>query len=460
MQHSDYLVVGAGATALAFVDTVFHETDATFTIVDRRDAPGGHWNDAYGFVKLHQPSHMYGAASLPFGSLAVETDGLNHGLAPLATGRQVANHFWELMYDTLLPSGRVRYLPLTEYRGEGTCVSLLSGETTQVCATTVVDATMIEATIPLTHQRSFEVAPDAVCIPPNHLAQVAPQHQHYAVLGAGKTALDVVIWLLENGARPDQLTWVRPREAWLYPRSLFQPGRAFMGSVTEALSRQFEAIANAESMEDLALRLERGGIFCRIDPDVTPQMFHGATVSEAELALVRQVRDVVRAGHVKLVEADQLVLEGGTHAVPPGTLVVDCTASGLSKNVGVVEPVFTPGHISLQMVRQYQPTFSAALIGHIETTVADSAERERLTGVTPMTDNVRDWAAGQLTNLTNQVAWMSNPDVQDWVAGCRLNLAASWNDPEIPVGERDAAIKNFRAHMPAALQNLPRLLAE
>ena len=42
---TDYLVVGCGATALAFVDALFHETDATFTIVDRRHAPGGHWND-------------------------------------------------------------------------------------------------------------------------------------------------------------------------------------------------------------------------------------------------------------------------------------------------------------------------------------------------------------------------------------------------------------------------------
>lgn len=458
MEHCDYLVVGAGATGLAFVDTVFHETDATFTIVDRRDAPGGHWNDAYGFVQLHQPARMYGVASLPFGSLAVEERGLNRGLTPLATGRQVASHFWQLMHETLLPSGRVRYLPLTEHRGGGSCVSLLSGETTQVAATTVVDATMIEATIPLTHQRSFEVAPDAVCVPPNSLARVAPEHEHFAVLGAGKTALDVVIWLLANGARPDQLTWVRPREAWLYYRHLFQPGAAFMAPVADSLARQYEAIATAESLEDLALRLEAAGTFCRIDPDVTPEMFHGATVSQDELALVRQVRDVVRAGRVKTVERDQLLLEGGTHPLPPGTLVVDCTASGLSKNLGVVEPVFSPGRIALQMIRQYQPTFSAALIGHIESTVTDPAERERLTGVAPMTDSVRDWAAGQLTSLRNQVAWAGNPAVQDWLGACRLNVAASWNDPAIPPEERDAVFQRFRPHMIGALQNLPRLL--
>ena len=56
MTETDYLVKGAGASAMAFVDVMLRETDATFTIVDRRHAPGGHWNDAYPFLRLHQPS--------------------------------------------------------------------------------------------------------------------------------------------------------------------------------------------------------------------------------------------------------------------------------------------------------------------------------------------------------------------------------------------------------------------
>ena len=30
--------------------------------------PGGHWNDAYSFVNLHQPSAFYGVNSLPLGA--------------------------------------------------------------------------------------------------------------------------------------------------------------------------------------------------------------------------------------------------------------------------------------------------------------------------------------------------------------------------------------------------------
>ena len=57
---SDYLVVGAGAMGMAFTDVLIAETDATVTIVDRHARPGGHWNDSYPFVRLHQPSSFYG----------------------------------------------------------------------------------------------------------------------------------------------------------------------------------------------------------------------------------------------------------------------------------------------------------------------------------------------------------------------------------------------------------------
>ena len=62
--ETDYLVVGAGATAMAFVDTLLTENaDATVVMVNRHHRPGGHWNDAYPFVRLHQPSAFYGVAS-------------------------------------------------------------------------------------------------------------------------------------------------------------------------------------------------------------------------------------------------------------------------------------------------------------------------------------------------------------------------------------------------------------
>ena len=66
--ETDYLIVGAGAMGLAFADTLLQESDARMLIVDRRHGPGGHWNDAYPFVRLHQPSAFYGVESRPLAS--------------------------------------------------------------------------------------------------------------------------------------------------------------------------------------------------------------------------------------------------------------------------------------------------------------------------------------------------------------------------------------------------------
>lgn len=410
---------------MAFVDAVFHESDSTFTIVDRRHAPGGHWNDAYPFVMLHQPAATYGVASRPLGSTVLATTGLNAGSWPLASGGEVASHFHSLMSETLLPSGRVTYLPMTEHLGDGVCVSLLSGQRTTVEATTVVDATMLETAIPLTSRRAFDVSPDATCIPPNELPRVATGRRHFTVLGAGKTGLDTVCWLLVNGAAPEQISWVVPRDPWMLNRRIAQPGTTFMSSTANGLAAQTRAVAAAQSIYDLAQRMEAAGVWMRLDPQITPTMYHAATVGEAELEQVRRVRDVVRLGHVVEIELTRLILDGGTHPTPEGTVFVDCTASALRANVGVVRPVFQPGLISLQMLRLGQPTFSAALIGHIEATIGDDDERARLTAVSPMIDTVEDWIAGQAISMRNEAAWASNRAVRKWMAGCRLNILAS-----------------------------------
>lgn len=61
---ADYIVVGAGAMGMAFVDVIMTETLATILLVDNHDQAGGHWNDAYPFVRLHQASAFYGVNSL------------------------------------------------------------------------------------------------------------------------------------------------------------------------------------------------------------------------------------------------------------------------------------------------------------------------------------------------------------------------------------------------------------
>ncbi len=223
----DYLIIGGGAVGMAFADSLLTETEAsqkTIAIVDRHHRPGGHWNDAYPFVRLHQPSSSYGVSSRPLGTGAKDEVGHNKGMFELASGQEVLSHFDLVMQQRFLTSGRVHWFPMSDASDDGTVTSLLSGETTLIRAQKVVDATHSKMQVPSMHKPSFTVAREVAFIPLNALPRVAQAHDSYVVIGAGKTGMDAIIWLLDNGANPESIQWVMPRDSWLLRRGNFQPG--------------------------------------------------------------------------------------------------------------------------------------------------------------------------------------------------------------------------------------------
>ena len=110
--EADYFIIGAGACAMAFVDELLTHSNSSIVMVDRRDNPGGHWNDAYPFVRLHQPSEFYGVNSRELGQYTKYVSGLNKGLYNLASGSEVLAYFDQVMQQRFLPSGRVQYFPM------------------------------------------------------------------------------------------------------------------------------------------------------------------------------------------------------------------------------------------------------------------------------------------------------------------------------------------------------------
>src|SRR5512139_3557632 len=125
--ETDYLVIGTGATAMAFVDTLLDEQpDATVLMVDRLHRPVGHWNRAYRWVHVHQPSVWYGVASRELASGEKDKVGLNAGLYSMASGAEVLAHFDQVTQQRFLPSGRVRWLPMTDYQAGADCTHRLA----------------------------------------------------------------------------------------------------------------------------------------------------------------------------------------------------------------------------------------------------------------------------------------------------------------------------------------------
>src|SRR6478735_5136838 len=113
--EADYLVIGCGAASMAFTDSLISACKAQVIMVDRRHAPGGHWNDAYPFVRLHQAAACYGVSSTPLGEAKIDETGLNAGLYQQADSVQICEYFRNVMHDHHLASGQVRFFPMSNY---------------------------------------------------------------------------------------------------------------------------------------------------------------------------------------------------------------------------------------------------------------------------------------------------------------------------------------------------------
>jgi hypothetical protein len=440
---ADYLIMGAGAAGMAFADTVFTETDATIVMVDRHDRPGGHWNDAYPFVRLHQPSSFYGVGSAPLGTDRIEEAGPNAGFYELAAGHEVLGHFDLVMRERFLPSGRVRFFPMSEVGEDRAVTSRLSGEWCTVDARRFVDATYSKMQVPSTTTPSYAIAPGVACVPLNALPRSAPDYDAFVVIGAGKTAMDACVWMLDNGVNPDRITWIMPRDSWVLNRANLQPGDWFFAAFAKSLADQVEAVALADSVDDVFARLEAAGELRRLDPTVTPSAYHCATLSDGELAQLRGIHNVVRLGHVTAIEADEIRLDHGSIPTGPTRLHVDCSAVGFPPRPSTA--VFDGDRITLQMVRTCQPTFSAAFIGFVESTFSDDAEKNRIcTPIAP--PNVPlDWLRMMRLELANRACWLEYPAIGDWLASSRLD----------PVSR---SIRVRLAHDPEAMKHIGRYL--
>jgi hypothetical protein len=456
---ADYLVIGAGATGLAFTDALVADSDATVVLADRREAPGGHWNDAYPFVKLHQPSAFYGVNSLPLGKDRIDESGLNAGFYEQADGAEVRDYFGRAL-DHLLASGQVAWRGGHEYVGADRNGHRLTspGAETAVRARKIVDATYLNTTLPSLHDPDFEVDPGARVTTPNELADVADHADGFTVLGAGKTAMDVCTWLLAQSVAPEDIRWVRPRDAWTLDRAFSQP-LDLVTEMIECLADAFEAAAEASDVDDLYVRAEACGQINRLDPEVEPDMFHGATLSAAERDELRRVTRVVRKGRVLRVGVDTLVLEDGSVPTARGELHVDCTARGLG--LAPPRPVFEPDRIVPQPTRMGMLPFSAALIGFLETTQRDDDEKNRLSrpNPCPRTRDRLDWAWSTYLGARNEAAWGPEDDVRGWLQRSRVNISRSVRD-QLDDPRLQRALGRVGTHMGPAIANLGRLLQD
>ncbi|MGH9038995.1 MAG: NAD(P)-binding protein [Acidimicrobiia bacterium] len=448
--EADYLVVGAGAAGMAFTDALIDHADVSVVMVDRRPGVGGHWLDAYPFVRLHQASAFYGVASTLLGGGRIQQDGPEAGLHERATAPEICEYYERVLGERMLASGKVSFYADSDHVGGGRFRSHPSGELHEVRGRPrLVDARYLSPEIPAVTPAPFGIADGVHVVPVNDLVKLGGAPTQYVIVGSGKTATDACVWLLDNGIDPGAICWVRPRDPWMLNRAVVQPDPAvFIGMAADIM----QAAADAASPDDLFFRMEDRGVMLRIDPTVTPTMAKTPTLAQWELERLRTIEDVVGLGRINHVEPGRLVFGEGDVAVAKDAVIVHCAASGL--RYPPLVPIWGREAITLQPIRAGFPCFGAALAGLVEATVDDDGEKNRLCPPSPLSDTPADWALMQVLGHRASMSFSSDPDIKAWADGTALNPART---PGTGSEELAAAVARFRRNVGAGMARMEEL---
>jgi len=288
---------------------------------------------------------------------------------------------------------------------------------------TIVDGTYMKVTVPQvsdpTSAGRYEVAEGAEVVPLNALPSVALARDKYVIIGAGKSGMDAIGWLLGTGLDPDRICWIMPRDAWIINRDIYKDVKTLSSGT--GILELVSAMHDADTIDDYYRISENRGVWLRIDTSQTPTRNKCATVSSEEIRQLRRVKNVLRLGRLKRVESQRLVFaKGDVVDLGQNNLFIDCSADGLQGREAI--PVFREDGITLQAVSSCQQVFSAALIGYLAARkdLTDDA-KNIMTVPIPHPDSPEDFVKGFGQTCKNYDAMNADTKVAAWLMSSRLN---------------------------------------
>jgi len=395
---TDYLIIGAGAMGMGFLEEIItNSQNIQAIIVDSRDKPGGHWNDAYSFVRLHQPAITYGNNSRDLGV----------GGSDLASKSQILSHFEMCLVD-LLETGRVKFLSQCKYVGGGKVISLLNKNLSYKITyrKKLVDATCCETIVPATSKPNFKVHPDVNFMPINGLSGLKEGAEVYMIVGGGKTGIDAALYLLDHGVNPDTIKWIIPNDAWFFNRENFDFESP---DALDLFEKMLTSMTNDEddTWKKANDRLEKIGFHLRLDPKVEPTRHRFGTVTEEELSKLRKIKNIIRKGRITEITADKIIFTSGEEIkLESGTVVVDCARNSRDFRVKD-EKVFDGDKINLQYVMLPPPGMSTTIIAAMELKYPDGEEKKKndVCKTLPVSFNPEDFfISSSISNKTQRAA--------------------------------------------------------
>ena len=227
-----------------------------------------------------------------------------------------------------------------------------------------VDATLMLTNVPATKPPQYVVAEGVNLVPINKLAEIKSPWKRYVVIGAGKTGLDALSYLLDNGVDQDRIVWIVSNDCWYFSRDPFEGDK--IKEFHKSFPKFFQAFIEAENVDDCYKKCEEVGQFMRLDKNIWPTKMRAATVSSKEMAKYRSIKNIVRHGRIERIEKDKIVfVQGDTISTDADTLHIDCSAAG-TNFPPVKEKIFDGNRINLMMVQMPQPCTSGAMIAALE----------------------------------------------------------------------------------------------
>jgi len=389
----DYLIVGAGAAPLAFVDTLLTELpDAKVIMIDKKGAPGGHWVDAYGYVRLHQPSIVYGIASrqLEGNWLKLMLTKFQLPWTHRASKTEILKYFGDYVADKVAAK-QLDFYGNTVYDFEKEInekegihyFSSVDGSTAYKVKVNskLVDGTRGECIIP--HENPLEIPVDkGVCVlTPNQLydkyqvkdKRNAMLKDKYVVIGAGKTGADCVVYLQKvMKVDPANIAWIISQDVWMFNGGSSGTPYDWPRTLVECENDSAKA----------ALALEKKGSFVRLDENYEPTVFRFPVIQPDELKLLRKVKTVIRRGRATAIRQNygsKVTVEFGNDHSPweafaptESCVFLHAASPGPFNDKNTSEPMFKNSKkMTLDLLFPPPVSFSMSMVAKIESARAN-----------------------------------------------------------------------------------------
>ena len=501
-KECDYLIVGAGATGVAFCDSLLQGNTGgnmpKIVMVDAHASPGGQWHDSYDFVQLHQPSAGYGVESTPLEPSPEQKD-------HLATRREILEYYraliqtWEASADFTFVGNATLDLDLnanpgnpSEHKDVYSITTLKKDGQQQPQHTTIkvrkrlVDARYLQPDLPIHVKPKFTLDPHKIkCIPVNELVTLTSAlSQKFVVIGGGKTGMDAVYYLLTRAkVPPTQIVWVVPNEPWITAREnigncMELLHTAIMGGLaTHQTSLQDDPTLFQNAFVQWH---QQGKVYRLFDfgNNEWPTKFQDATLSKDELATLRQIpaTNILHGqGRIQRIRDNgDLEFQNGTVVELPWkndnadtTIFVHCSAGAFNYTHHTTcppRPVFDSANKRITLQDVYGTPgfcFVGSILGKLES-VVDLKDEDKnhmcrapvpptgveLPALGPSGGDVLGKLSSQngwVQRLCNLKAWLQTPSLREWLVGHRLfNLGhyKSADDIESLVNETYNALKD------------------